>query len=209
MCSEPAAAGGMRPRPMAHPQPLQPLVRAGGLAQALREDGGIRGHPRRALDRRRPWEGALLGGGFKKGEWQKAIGRSRGGRTSKIPCLADDQGRPVAFALTPGNVADISGAIPLLEGGAPSRRLIADKAYEADRLRRWLRERRIKAVIPSTASRNTPYPLDCRAYRRRNLIERFFCRLKDQRRIATRYHRLAARYLAAIALVTAVTKWIN
>lgn len=123
--------------------------------------------------------------------------------------MADDQGRPVAFALTPGNVADISMAIPLLEASAPSRRLIADKAYDADRLRRWLEERRIKAVIPSTASRNTPYPLDRRAYRRRNVIERFFCRLKNWRRIATRYDRLAANYLAAIALVAAVTEWVN
>lgn len=123
--------------------------------------------------------------------------------------MADDQGRPVAFALTPGNVADISMAIPLLEASAPSRRLIADKAYDADRLRRWLEERRIKAVIPSTSSRNTPYPLDRRAYRRRNVIERFFCRLKNWRRIATRYDRLAANYLAAIALVAAVTEWVN
>lgn len=100
-------------------------------------------------------------------------------------------------------------AIPLLEASAPSRRLIADKAYDADRLRRWLEERRIKAVIPSTSSRNTPYPLDRRAYRRRNVIERFFCRLKNWRRIATRYDRLAANYLAAIALVAAVTEWVN
>ncbi len=82
-------------------------------------------------------------------------------------------------------------AIPLLEGSAPSRRLIADKAYDADHLRRWLKERRIKAVIPSTASRRTPYPLDRPAYRRRNVIERFFCRLKNWRRIATRYARHA------------------
>lgn len=98
-------------------------------------------------------------------------------------------------------------AIPLLEVAAPSRRLIADRAYDADRLRRRLDERRIKAVIPSTASRKTPYPLDQRAYRRRNVIERLFCRLKNWRRIATRYDRNAANYLAAIALVAAVTKW--
>ncbi len=98
-------------------------------------------------------------------------------------------------------------AIPLLEGSAPSRRLIADKAYDADHFRRWLGERRIKAVIPSTASRKAPYPLDRQAYRRRNVIERFFCRLKNWRRVATRYDRHAANYLAAIALVAAVTEW--
>jgi transposase len=78
--------------------------------------------------------------------------RSRGGRTSKIHDLADDRGRPVAVALTPGNVADISMAIPLLSAVAPPKRLIADKAYHVDNSRRDLKARRIKAVIPSTAT---------------------------------------------------------
>jgi transposase len=122
--------------------------------------------------------------------------------------LADDQGRPVAFALTPGNIADISMAIPLLEGIARPRRLIADKAYDADKLRNWLKAHRIKAVIPSNATRNTPYPLDRIAYRRRNVIERMFGKLKNWRRIATRYDRLARNYLAAIALVSVIIAWI-
>ncbi len=92
--------------------------------------------------------------------------------------MADDQGRPVAFALTPGNVADITMAIPLLGVVAGPKRLLADKAYDADRFRDWLRKRRIKAVIPSTASRRTPYPLDRKVYRRRNVIERLFCKRK-------------------------------
>lgn len=121
--------------------------------------------------------------------------------------MADDQGRPVAFALTPGNIADISMAIPLLQGIARPKRLIADKAYDADKLRNWLRARRIKAVIPSTATRRTPYPLDRVAYRRRNVIERMFGKLKNWRRIATRYDRLARNYLAAIALVSIVVAW--
>ena len=73
-------------------------------------------------------------------------------------------------------------AVPLLSGAAPTRRLIADKAYDADSLRHWLADQRIKAVIPSTASRRTPYPLDRPIYRRRNVIERLFCRLKNWRR---------------------------
>ena len=98
-------------------------------------------------------------------------------------------------------------AVPLLEAGAPAKRLIADKAYDAERLRRWLAERRIKAVIPSTASRTAPYPLDHRAYRRRNHIERLFCRLKNWRRIATRCDRLARNYLASLALVAIAGEW--
>jgi transposase len=109
--------------------------------------------------------------------------------------------------LTPGNVADISMAMPLLGIVASPKRLIADKAYDADNLRNWLKTRRIEAVIPSTATRTTPYPLNRTAYRRRNLIERLFCRLKNWRRLATRYDRLARNYLAALALVTVVTEW--
>jgi transposase len=98
-------------------------------------------------------------------------------------------------------------AIPLLEGARPAKRLLADKAYDADSLRQWLASKRIKAVIPSSAARKTPYPLDCKAYRRRNVIERLFCKLKNWRRIATRYDRLASNYLSAIALVAAIISW--
>ena len=90
-------------------------------------------------------------------------------------------------------------AIPILQGIARPKRLIADKAYDADKLRAWLKARRIKPVIPSTASRSKPYPLDRAAYRRRNVIEPMFGRLKNRRRIATRYHRLA--------LVSIVIAW--
>jgi transposase len=100
-------------------------------------------------------------------------------------------------------------AIPLLSVALPARRLIADKAYDADSLRNWLKQRRIKAVIPSTASRRTPYPLNRRVYRRRNVIERLFGRLKNWRRIATRYDRHATNYLAGIALVATVAEWIK
>jgi transposase len=121
--------------------------------------------------------------------------------------LADHRGRPVAFALTPGNIADISMALPLLEAVPASKRLIADKAYDADRLRNWLKARKTKAVIPSTASRTVPYRLDRKVYRHRNLIERLFCRLKNWRRIATRYDRLARNFLSGLALVAAATEW--
>ena len=99
-------------------------------------------------------------------------------------------------------------AIPLLEIARPTRRLLADKAYDADSLRQWLAQKKVKAVIPSSATRKTPYPLDRKAYRRRNVIERFFCKLKTWRRIATRYDRLANNYLAALALVAAVISWV-
>jgi len=105
--------------------------------------------------------------------------------------LADACGRPVALALTPGNVADISMATPLLDAAAPIKRLIADKRYDADSPRRWLKQRRIIAVVLASAARTVPYPLDRKAYKCCNVIERLFCRLKNWRRLATRYDRLA------------------
>ena len=190
-----------------HLQSLSSLVATPHLATRLREDGGRRSRAGGAVHRQHPRQGASLGAGLKRGAWTQAIGTSRGGRTSKIHCLADDRGRPVAFALTPGNIADITMAIPLLKTMTPPKRLLADKAYDADSLRNWLKRARIKAVIPSTAARRTPYPLDRKAYRRRNVIERMFCKLKNWRRIATRYDRLAQNYLSALALAAIISAW--
>lgn len=127
----------------------------------------------------------------------------------KIHCLADTCGRIVAVALTPGNIANISMAIPLLDAIAPTKRLLAAKAYDADRLRKWLGDKRIEAVIPGRATRNAAYPLNRPAYRRRNIIERMFGGLKNWKRIATRYDRLAVNFLAAIALVALATQWLK
>lgn len=100
-------------------------------------------------------------------------------------------------------------AQPMLEALAPTHRLIADKAYDADRLRGWLAERGTEAVIPGRANRDVAYPLNRAAYRRRNIIERMFGKLKNWKRIATRYDRLAINYLAAIALVALATQWLK
>jgi transposase len=120
--------------------------------------------------------------------------------------LADAEGRPVACAPTPGNTPDIHMTIPLLEGLPRPQRLIADKAHDAMTLRRWRKRRRITAVIPSLATRTFPFPfpLDRKADKRRNVIERLWRRLKNRRRIATRYDRLARNHLASLALVSAV-----
>ncbi|NIJ42804.1 transposase [Parvibaculum indicum] len=100
-------------------------------------------------------------------------------------------------------------AMPLLEAIAPAKRLLADKAYDADRLRNWLGDRQIEAIIPGRATRNAAYALNRPAYRRRNIIERMFGKLKNWKRIATRYDRLAVNFLAAIALVALATQWLK
>ena len=91
--------------------------------------------------------------------------------------------------------------------GAISR-LIADKAYDTNKLRLLLAELGIEAVIPSIARRKPLIPHDAVAYRQRNLIERMFGRLKDFRRIATRYDKLARNFLAALLLAAISVWWI-
>lgn len=96
----------------------------------------------------------------------------------------------------------------LLSAAGQIERLIADKAYDTNRLRDLLAQRSIKAVIPSIARRKPLIPHDRKAYRQRNLIERMFSRLKDFRRVATRYDKLARNFLAGVVLAAAITWWI-
>ncbi|RVT89298.1 IS5 family transposase [Rhodovarius crocodyli] len=135
--------------------------------------------------------------------------RPRGGRTSKVHAVANAQGRPLAFVLTPGNIADISVAATLLGGIATPRRLLADKAYDVDHLRQPLEAQGTGVVIPSNGTRRRPYPLNRPAYRRRNLIERMFGRMKDWRCFATRYDRLARNFLSTIAIVATACFWLS
>ena len=111
--------------------------------------------------------------------------------------------------LSPGNVNDIAMAPALVAAAGPIRRLIADKAYDANSLRRLLAEQGAKAVIPSTLSRRQPIPYSRTIYRQRNLIERMFARLKDFRRIATRYDKLARNFLAGALIAATAIWWLN
>jgi transposase len=122
----------------------------------------------------------------KRGECGQAIGRSRGGRTTKIHALIDLAGRPLALRLSGGNIADITIAAPLLCQTAPSAWLIGDKGYDADHLRALLDSRGTTAVIPNKANRKRLFPFDAERYKWRNVIERTNCRIKDFRAIATR-----------------------
>lgn len=111
--------------------------------------------------------------------------------------------------LSGGNTNDISLAASLIAAAGRFRRLIADRGYDAGHFRLLLAERNIEAVIPSTASRRQPIPYNTKAYRDRNLVERMWCRLKDWRRLATRYDKLARNYLAGALIAAAITYWIN
>lgn len=113
----------------------------------------------------------------------------------------------MAFILGPGNGADISAAPALLDKMPAPARLLADKGYDANSLRARLTASATEAVIPSTRSRKAPIPYDAEAYIGRNLIERAFCRLKDWRRIATRYDKLARNFESAVAIAAVILWW--
>ena len=147
-------------------------------------------------------------GRWKRGAEHQAIGRSRGGRTTKIHALVDGLGRPVALTITPGQRGDAPVALALIQAIAPSATLLADGAYDSDAIRQALIARGTLPVIPNNPTRKRQYPFDRQAYKRRNAVERMFCRLKDFRRVATRYDKLAATYTAAICLAAIVIWWI-
>jgi transposase len=100
-------------------------------------------------------------------------------------------------------------ASALLAAAGPITRLIADKAYDTNSLRALLAGKDVEAVIPSIRRRKPLIPYDVTAYRQRNLIERMFGRLKDFRRIATRYDKLARNFLAGAILAAITIWWLN
>lgn len=119
----------------------------------------------------------------------------------------DEAGRPRVLQLSPGQASDIVAAYGLILASAPSQRLLADRAYDGDALRRLLAERGTTPVIPNKINRVNRHPFDAAAYRLRNAVERAFCRLKDFRAVATRYDKTARNYLAGLCLVAAITLW--
>jgi transposase len=141
--------------------------------------------------------------GLEKNGTCQAIGRSRGGLTTKIHVVVDALGNPAAISLTPGQASDLSQAAPLLEEVEPNA-FLADKAYDADALIETLEKRDITPVIPPKANRVVKRDTDFALYRERNLVERFFCKLKGFRAIATRYDKLAGTFLAAVQLISAL-----
>jgi transposase len=105
--------------------------------------------------------------------------------------------------LTPGQAHDLACAQELIETADPGA-LIGDKAFDADAFIDTLNQRGITPVIPPKANRKTPRACDFALYRERNLVERFFNKIKHFRAIATRYDKLARNFLAGVHLASAI-----
>ncbi len=148
----------------------------------------------------------------------QALGRCKGGFSTEIHLRTDRAGKPITRVLTPGQRQEATQAEALLERGAAARRgggtrirparVAGDKGYTGKKIRRYLRRRKIGAVIPRL--KNEPrrgVRFDRAAYRERNRVERAIRRLKRHRAIATRYEKLLSHYHALLA-IAAILLWL-
>jgi transposase len=136
------------------------------------------------------------------------MGRSRGGLTTKIHALVDANGLPIALKLTPGQAHDGRSAADMLEGIGEDQTLLADRAYDSDALRQGLAARGAWANVKPMPNRKNVPAFSPFLYRYRNLVERFFNKLKHFRAVATRFEKHAENYLALIKLA-AIRIWLR
>jgi transposase len=139
----------------------------------------------------------------KRGTQNQAIGKSRGGLTTKVLALVDALGSLVRFVLLPGQRHDSIGVMPLI-AGIDFKALIADEAFDNNAIRAELDERGALVVIPSQAHRKPQIPHDKEMYKWRHLIENYFQLLKEFRHIATRYAKTDTSFATALYLAAAI-----
>jgi len=150
---------------------------------------------------------------------QEALGRSKGGFSTKIHLQSEGMGKPMQFVLTPGQTSDVKGFEPLnakvkvkrLGQGRPKQRpryLLGDKVYDAEAMRPTLRRQHITPVIPKRKNAKHKPRFNRGLYRECNRIEQLINRLKQSRRSATRYEKRAENYLAMLT-IAAVMIWLK
>lgn len=164
---------------------------------------------KRADDRLDHRSGAPSGRRRKRGTQRQGFGRSKGGFTTKIHLRTNAEGLPIAAEITGGEVSDYKGYDLVMGADAPDPKvLLADKGYDADRIREDTQAKGGVAVIPMRRGRKVQTPIDDHIYALRNRIERCFNKLKNARHLATRYDKTAASYLGFIHIVS-VRLWIR
>jgi transposase len=136
------------------------------------------------------------------------MGRSRGGLTSKSHAVVDTNGVPVHLALPPGEAHDNQLCSVFLSALLPQTMLLADRGYDADWIRELARQQGAWANISPKRNRRDPICFSPYLYRARNLVERSFNKIKQCRRVATRYDKLAANYSAFVKLAS-IRIWLR
>lgn len=143
----------------------------------------------------------------KRGQINHSFGRSKGGFTTKIHALCDALGNPLRFILTGGQRNDCTQAIDLLDG-YQGKAVLADKGYDTNDIVEAINAMGAEAVIPSKSNRKIQRNYDETLYKERNLIERLFGKLKQFRRIATRYDKTDSAFMAFIHIAS-ILLWIK
>lgn len=128
------------------------------------------------------------------------MGRSRGGLTTKIHALVDGRGLPIRLHLSEGQASDCREGEQLIDAVPSGATFLADKAYDSDAIRSRITEQGGFANIPAKRNRRKSFAFSSFLYRYRNLVERFFGKLKHARGLATRYDKRSDNFLAAIKL---------
>lgn len=140
------------------------------------------------------------------GQLCQGIGRTKGGLNSKIAGIVDALGRAVALDLAPGQQADID-AITALKPFLYRRWVVADRGFDAAHFREDLARNKSVTCIPPRSGRRINYYYCKKLYRTRHTVENFFCRIKFNRRVATRYEKLAVTFMAFVTLAS-VIDWL-
>ena len=122
--------------------------------------------------------------------------------------MCDGRGRPVLLHLTEGQTSEYKGAAAMIDALPHARAMLADRGYDARWFRQALVERGISPCIPPHAKRKIQHSYDPVLYRQRHRVENMFARLKDWRRIHTRYDRCAHTFLSAILLAATFIFWL-
>lgn len=131
------------------------------------------------------------------------MGRSKGGLTTKIHALVDARGLPILLKITPGQAHDGRSAADMFDTLTDGNVLLADRAYDSDALRAEMASRGVWANVRAMPQRTRPPAFSSYLYKLRNLVERFFSKIKHYRAVATRYEKHPENYLAVIKLAAA------
>lgn len=143
----------------------------------------------------------------KRGADAQGLGRSRGGLSTKIHAATEALGLPIRLLGSPGQRNDIALAHDLI-GGFEAQAILADKGYDADHLCDRIEKSGINVVIPPKRNRKAQRPYDTELYKERNRIERFFAKLKQFRRVATRYDKLLVNFMGFVKFA-AIAIWLR
>lgn len=146
--------------------------------------------------------------GYKKGQQEEqALGRSKGGFTTKIHALVDALGNPLRFILTPGQASEVKQALELIKG-ITGANVLGDKAFDCDELLNQIISQNCTPVIPPRSNRKVQRDVDYYLYKERHLIECFFSKVKHFRRVFSRFDKTAVAYMGFLAFASSII-WLR